>query len=220
MKKAPGERAPQTRGHTIRWAFLYDVLVGVLFLGRERAVRELTLDLAGLQPGDSVLDVGCGTGSLAVATRQRMGPAAAVHGIDAAPEMIARARRKAAEAGVDVDFRTAAAERLPYPDGRFDAVLSSLMLHHLPVDLRRPALAEMRRVLKPGGRLPVVDFAPPEHPVTRALTTVLLGHTMAHNNLSDNLPLVRAVGFVHVEHGPTPHPLLSFLSGRAGEPRT
>jgi ubiquinone/menaquinone biosynthesis C-methylase UbiE len=104
-----------------------------------RAVRETGLpayrdprDLAGLKSGDSVLDVGCGTGALAMAAKQRVGASGKVHGIDASPEMIARARKKANKRGSDVGFRTAVVEELPFPDETFDAVLSTLMLHHLP----------------------------------------------------------------------------------------
>lgn len=209
-----GEPAPQTTGKVIRWAFFYDMLVGAFLLGKERTMRELTVDLAQLQPGESVLDVGCGTGSLAIAVKRRLGTAGTMQGIDAAPEMVARARQKAKAADVDVEFRVAAVERLPYPDAQFDVVLSSLMLHHLPVDLRRPAFTEIRRVLKPGGRLLVVDYEPPKHPVSRALISIL-SHTMAHNNLNDSLSFVHDAGFVQVDYGKTRHPLLSYLSARA-----
>ena len=77
----------------------YDLLTWLLTLGRERAFRDRLVDLARLAPGESVLDAGCGTGTLAIAAKRRVGPSGAVHGIDASPEMIARARRKAAKAG-------------------------------------------------------------------------------------------------------------------------
>ena len=72
--------------------------------------------------------------------------------------MIARATRKAEKAGVDVVFQNALAESLPFPDGRFDVVLVTVMLHHLARAARLQAVREMRRVLKPGGRLLAVDF--------------------------------------------------------------
>jgi SAM-dependent methyltransferase len=108
-----------------------------------------------------VLDVGCGTGSLAVVAKRRVGATGTVIGVDASPEMIALATRKAARASARVLFQLAAAERLPFPDATFDVVLATLMLHHLPPPLRRECAREALRVLKPGGRMLAVDFATP-----------------------------------------------------------
>jgi ubiquinone/menaquinone biosynthesis C-methylase UbiE len=83
----------------------------------------------------------------------------AVHGIDASPEMIARARHKARRASADVEFQVASADALPFPDAVFDVALSTVMLHHVPRDVRVAAVLEMRRVLKPAGRVLLVDFA-------------------------------------------------------------
>ena len=154
--------APATKGHVMRSsARFYDLLVWVLTLGRERSFRERLLELARLQPGESVLDVGCGTGTLAIAAKRRVGPTGVVQGIDASPEMIARATRKASKAGVDVGFRTAVVEALPLPDRLFDVVFSTMMLHHLPRATREQGAREMRRVLKPGGRVLAVEFGMP-----------------------------------------------------------
>src|SRR5262247_2265411 len=98
--------------------------------GREAVFREKVVDLARIQPGDRVLDVGCGTGTLAVAAKRRVGPRGMVHGIDPSPEMITRASRKAGKAGVEVVFKEAIVEALPFADEYFDVVLSTLMLHH------------------------------------------------------------------------------------------
>jgi ubiquinone/menaquinone biosynthesis C-methylase UbiE len=139
----------------------YDLLAWLLTLGRERALRERLVELARLAPGEIVLDVGCGTGSLAVVAKGRVGPAGRVTGIDASPEMIAQARTKAARAGLDIRFDIARAEALPLPDGSVDVVLSTLMLHHLPAKVRERFAGEIRRVLKPTGRVLAVDFEPP-----------------------------------------------------------
>jgi ubiquinone/menaquinone biosynthesis C-methylase UbiE len=136
-------------------------MVWLFLLGRERAYRERLLDLARITPGQSVLDVGCGTGSLAIAAKRRVGPSGAVHGIDPSPEMIARAGRKAAKASLDVTFTIGAAEALPFPDAHFDAVLSTLMMHHLPHDVRPQFARSIRRLLRPGGLALVVDYARP-----------------------------------------------------------
>jgi ubiquinone/menaquinone biosynthesis C-methylase UbiE len=106
-----------------------------------------------------VLDVGCGTGTLAILAKKR--GAGTVAAVDASPEMIARAKKKAARAGVEVDFQLAPAQALPFPDARFDLALSTLMLHHLGREARDGALREVRRVLKTGGRVLVVDFGSP-----------------------------------------------------------
>ena len=155
--------AVATKGLVLRHAQAkwYDLLAATLTLGRDRALRERMASLARLAPGESVLDIGCGTGTLALAAKRAVGPTGTVAGVDASPEMIALATRKAAHAGAEVAFRIAAAERLPFADATFDAVLSTLMLHHLPAPVRRDAMREARRVLRPGGRLLAVDFARP-----------------------------------------------------------
>lgn len=215
------EHAPETEGHVIHWASFYDILTGLLFLGREETVRKMIVDLARVQPGEKVLDVGCGTGNLTIQAKSWAGSTGEVHGIDAAPEMIHRAHRKAARAGVDVDFKVGLVEDIPFPDDEFDVVLSSLMIHHVPGDdLKRKGFAEMHRVLKPGGRLLVVDFVPPTQPVLRALTSLVIGHVlggegMMRNDVRRLLPLVEAAGFVDVETGPTDHWALAFVRGRA-----
>jgi ubiquinone/menaquinone biosynthesis C-methylase UbiE len=143
----------------VHWAARYDLLIWLLTLGREGSFRRRLLEPARLQPGESVLDVGCGTGTLAIAAKRHVGPAGSVHGVDASPAMIARAAKKANKARADVRFETGLAESLPFPSERFDVVLSTVMLHHLPRGAREQGVREMRRVLKPGGRLLVVDFA-------------------------------------------------------------
>ena len=87
-----------------------------------------------------------------------MGQTGTVIGIDASPEMLARARKKAKNAGMQIEFRNEAAEALSFANGQFDAVLSTVMLHHLPEEARKQCVREIRRVLKPGGRLLAVDF--------------------------------------------------------------
>ena len=143
------------------WAFGYDLLLRVIWLGREGAFRKNVVDLAGLKPGESVLDVGCGTGTLAITAKQRVGPKGRVCGIDASPEMIKKACKKTRKAGVDIVFENAAVDKLPFADATFDSVLSTVMLHHLPDESRRECISEIRRVLKPGGRLLAVDFGGP-----------------------------------------------------------
>jgi ubiquinone/menaquinone biosynthesis C-methylase UbiE len=177
----------------------YDVLAGLLTLGRERAFRERLVGLARIEPGETVLDVGCGTGTLAIAAKRRVGPEGVVHGIDASPEMIARARRKAAKAGMDVVFETGVVESLPFPDARFDVVLSTLMLHHLPRTGRQQCVREIRRVLRPGARLLAVDFATPARERRGLLDRI---HRHGHVPLRDIVELLSEAGLRVVESGP------------------
>ena len=149
---------PAIGGIVLRAARFYDVMAWAVMLGREGAFREKVIELARLQPGQSVLDVGCGTGTLAIAAKRRVGSTGRVYGIDASPEMIGRAREKARKAGLDVEFKNEVIEALEFPDAQFDAVLSTLMLHHLPRRLREDGAREIRRVLMPGGLVLVVDF--------------------------------------------------------------
>ena len=140
----------------------YDLKIWLASRGREGAFRERQLDLAHVTVGESVLDVGCGTGTLAIAAARRVGETGSVTGVDPSPELLARAGKKARRAHMPVTFETAGGESLPFPDASFDVVLSSLVFHHLPHAALRSSALEMRRVLKPGGRLLVVDIGGPQ----------------------------------------------------------
>jgi ubiquinone/menaquinone biosynthesis C-methylase UbiE len=189
---------PNTTGIVIHWAFLYDLFVWLASLGRERAYREKALDLARLKPGEAVLDIGCGTGTLAIAAKRRVGPAGKVCGLDASPEMLARAQRKASKANADVILKYAVVEAMPFPDGQFDAVLSTVMLHHLGRKARQQCVHEVRRVLKPGGRVLAVDFARPAEGKKG-----LLDHFHHHGyvSLHDLVALFSEVGLNIVDSG-------------------
>src|SRR6185436_21011328 len=100
------EQPAQTEGRLIRWAPYYDLAVNLTTLGHARLLRKLTVDNALIKPGDSVLDVGCGTGEVTILAKKRTGNGT-VYGIDPAPEMIAVARRKAARKRLEIDFRVA-----------------------------------------------------------------------------------------------------------------
>ena len=177
----------------------YGAVSWLLTRGRERAFRERLVDLARIELGDAVLDVGCGTGTLALAAKRRVGPGSIVYGIDASPEMIARARKKAEKADAGVVFQTAVVESLPFPDARFDVVLSTLMLHHLPRPAREQCVREIRRVLRPGGRLLAVDFATPTRERRGLLRNM---HRHGHVALRDILELLSEAELRVVENGP------------------
>jgi ubiquinone/menaquinone biosynthesis C-methylase UbiE len=188
-----------TSGLILHRAFAYDLLVGLLSLGGERTYREKTLELARLRAGESVLDVGCGTGTLAIAAKRHVGSAGKVFGIDASPEMIARARKKAKKAAAAVVFENAFVESLPFPAATFDVVLSTTLLHHLPDKARRQCLREVCRVLKPAARLLAVDFG---GSVTERRSWVAKVHRHGRIDLCRLTPLVSEAGLKIVESGP------------------
>lgn len=165
--------APQTRGSVIRWARLYDLLTNLAGMGADSAIRKAIIEHAAPTPGEHVLDVGCGTGIQALRAKDRVGPDGDVQGIDASPEMIGLAQEKAAKAGAGVVFQTGVAEQLAFPDGTFDLVLNTFMLHHLPDDVKRQAFTEIARVLKPGGRLLAVDLSGGGSWLWRAFSTFI-----------------------------------------------
>src|SRR5262245_21782149 len=111
----------------VRWARLYDIGTTVFSFGRASALRRKTVELAAIASGERILDVGCGSGRLAILAGTIAGPNGEICGIDPAPEMIALARQKARDASVAVRFEVGVIEALPYPDERFDVALSSLM---------------------------------------------------------------------------------------------
>lgn len=126
--------------------------------GDEAQTRQRMLDAAHVAQGERVLDVGCGTGTLAIAAARRVGERGAVVGVDASAEMIEFARAKALAESAVVSFEQAPAHALPFPDAQFDVVLCALALHHVPEPERTQAVAEMRRVLVPTGRVLIVEY--------------------------------------------------------------
>ena len=207
-----GNVRPSTIGAVLHSAARYDLLLWLAMLGREGAFREKVLRLARLQLGEAVLDVGCGTGTLAIAAKRRVGPTGTVQGIDASPEMLARAEKKARKAGVEVVLRNAMAQALPFPDAQFDAVLTTVMLHHLPRKARAQCAAEMRRVLKPGGRALAVEFG-----VAASEQKGFLAHFHRHGHvkLSDIISLLSEAGLNSVESGAVGIRDLQFVLARA-----
>jgi ubiquinone/menaquinone biosynthesis C-methylase UbiE len=165
-----------------------------VFRGQLGELRLRTTTLARMQPGDAVLDVGCGTGTLAMEVARRVGRAGRVAGVDPGTEQIARARAKAARRHVPIEFQIGVIEQLPFPDQTFDVVLSTLMMHHLPNALKRQGLAEIARVLKPGGRLVIADFKRKQERQGQAARFHAGG-----SNMQDLAALVSDAGFSEVE---------------------
>jgi demethylmenaquinone methyltransferase/2-methoxy-6-polyprenyl-1,4-benzoquinol methylase/phosphoethanolamine N-methyltransferase len=192
-----------------RW---YDLFGQIISFGRASTVRQKLVDLAAPLAGEAVLDVGCGTGTLALAMESRMGKGE-MHGIDASPEMIEVATDKAMKAGSQVDFQVALIEAIPFADSTFDLVTSSMMLHHLPDPLKRTGLAEIRRVLKPEGRFVAMDFAAQSHSPLGHLLSIF-GHSHGESTVDALTPLLREAGFSEIEGIPTTHKNFSFIRAR------
>ncbi len=206
--------APQTRGLVVNFsAWRYDLIVQWFVMrGREPRFRQMTADLARLQPGEAVLDVGCGTGTLALVAKERVGETGRVAGIDPSAPLLDGARRKAARRGLPIDFQLGVIEQIAFPDQSFDVVLNTFMMHHLPHDLKRQGLAEIARVLKPGGRLLVVDFKRQEdHPVR----SDWLG-TTGEIGVQDLPALMKEVGFSRIETGDVAFKVRSLGGREAG----
>jgi len=177
---------------------IYDRYCPMIGLGP--AFRQKTLRHAELKAGENVLDVGCGTGVLTRLAASAVGPAGHVIGIDPAADMIAIANQNAVAEGSRAEFRLAVIENLPFEDNRFDGILSSAMLHHLPPDLKDKGLQEVYRVLKPGGRLVLVDVDRPSN----SLWWILIWPLLFWSNTKDQIAgrigdLMRRGGFTKVE---------------------
>ncbi len=137
---------------------LYDPIVKVF--GGDAARRAL-LEQAALRPDQRVLEIGCGTGTLAVQIKRRR-PLIDVFGLDPDAKALARAKEKAVRAAVSILFDEGFAGSLPYPDASFHRVFSSFMFHHLSADDKRTMLDEVRRVLKDDGEFHMLDFESPK----------------------------------------------------------
>lgn len=199
---------------------LYDT---VAFLTGERFFKRRLVSVARIEAGQSVLDLGCGTGTLTLMIKQAC-PQARVVGLDLDAKILAIARRKLARAGVDVELERGSATAPPLPPASFDRVLATLMLHHLTTPQKRDTLAAARRLLRPGGELHIADWGRPHNLLMRvaALSFRLLdGNETTAANLAGRLPaLVSEAGFVGVaetERWMTPFGTLAFI--RAEVPR-
>ncbi|MGH7818525.1 MAG: class I SAM-dependent methyltransferase [Candidatus Binatia bacterium] len=158
----------------------------------EEAFRRELIDQARIASGQRALDLGCGTGTLCVEIKRRH-PDAEVSGIDGDPRILELARDKARAAGTAVTFAEGMSYRLPYPDGGFDRVFSTLMLHHLTPENRLRTAEEAFRVLRPGGSFHVADFGRPHNLAMRAASLtirVLGGHGHLEDNLAGRLPAI------------------------------
>jgi ubiquinone/menaquinone biosynthesis C-methylase UbiE len=192
-----------THGHVLGAPHLYDILANVFFFGRRRATFQALIAAAGVQRGQRVLDVGCGTGYFARLLAQAVGPDGRVVGIHASPAMIRYASRLTGRSS-NCHFQVGTAEALQFPAEHFDVVVSSLFLHHLPEDLQVTALREMRCVQWPEGNLLVAEAQNPRHDLGWRLLARVYGYDRMVRKVPHLEPLVTQAGFGEVRTGEAP----------------
>jgi ubiquinone/menaquinone biosynthesis C-methylase UbiE len=167
---------------------IYDPVVALT--SREGAFKRRLLQHAGIKNGESVLDLACGTGTLAIEIKKRR-PKAKVSALDADRAILARAKKKSKEAGVKVDFQPGLSTELPYDDRSFDVVVSTLFFHHLTDEAKADTAEEIKRVLRFGGRVLVADWGRPQDPVMRMMflnVQLLDGFRNTSSNVAGKLP--------------------------------
>ena len=178
---------------------LYDPLLKWVMW--EETFKRKLIDRAGIQPGMTVLDLGCGTGTLTLMLKRAV-PNATVTGMDGDPKVLAIAREKSR--GIDIQWDQGLASSLPYPDSAFDRIVTSLVIHHPIRDDKRRAFKEIYRVLKPHGDLHVLDFGAPHSSLARFMT----GYMRRLEEVADNFdglipPFIMEAGFgfvIEAEH--------------------
>lgn len=157
------------------------------YIVRDVRYKTLLIQQANIQPGHHVLDLGCGTGTLAIMAKQTQ-PSAEVAGLDADPQMLKVAKYKSNQLNAPVKFNTGFTNKLPYPDASFDRVLSSIMIHHLKTPDKWQTGREVFRVLKPGGQLHIIDFGKPYTWYGKMLGPFLHKFEEANDNIDGKLP--------------------------------
>lgn len=193
---------------------LYDLVAPLV---GERRFKSRLVEVADIAAGHDVLDIGCGTGTLALLA-QKMCPAARILGVDIDPKILEIARRKIARAGAPIEVHQGSATDPPFPPASFDRILTSLMLHHLTTEQKRETFAAARRLLRPGGQFHVADWGKPHNLLMRVAA---LGFQLADGaettgaNLRGELPqLIAEAGFKRVaetERWMTPFGTLAFV---------
>lgn len=178
---------------------MFDVVLA--WTTREEAFRRRLIEQADLNAARRVLDLGCGTGSLAVRMKRHY-PHTSIVGIDADDVMLGRARAKAEGARAELSFDRGFSQELPYDDATFDRVVSTLFFHHLDRGQKEQTLKEVLRVLKPGGELHLADWGRPTGPVMGGLFLVVRvtdGFGVTRDNVTGHLAaMIGNSGFAKV----------------------
>lgn len=177
---------------------LYDAFVRLVGFGPP--FTERVLDAAAVRDGETILDVGAGTGSLLVLAKRRH-PRSRAIGVDPDRRVLRIARAKLERSGVAAELLRAGAEAIPLPPSSVDVAVSGLVFHHLPIETKTAAIAEVSRVLRPGGRFLLADFGPPDTAFLRAAFALVRALRLPEaatleDNVKGRLPgLHEAAGF-------------------------
>ena len=192
------ERYIPALGHAWLTGFYDPVLRATM---REATFKSRLVAEAELRPGHRVLDIGCGTATLTIEIK-RSQPEAEVVGLDGDPDVLRRAAAKVAAAGLTISLDHGFSDRLPYADAGFDRVLTSLLLHHLTAETKRRTLAEIHRVLRPGGQVHIADWGKAQDAVMRGaffLIQLLDGFATTTDNVRGKIPeFLREAGLADV----------------------
>src|SRR6478672_4149006 len=167
---------------------LYDPVVALT--SRERGFKRRLLEHARIKDGESVLDLACGTGTLAIDIKKDR-PKAKVSAIDGDRAILTKARGKAKDAGVKINFQRGMSNELPYDARSFDVVVSTLFFHHLTDEAKADTAEEIRRVLRLGGRVLIADWGRPQDPLMRMFflnVQILDGFRNTASNVAGRLP--------------------------------
>lgn len=196
---------------------VYDPVVAVTT--REGAFKRRLLEHARIKDGEAVLDVACGTGTLAIEIK-KANPKAKVSAIDGDGRILQRARAKAKDAGVKIEFQRGLSNELPYGARAFDVVVSTLFFHHLTDEAKADTAEEIRRVLRLGGRVLIADWGRPQDPLMRMFflpVQALDGFTNTASNVAGKLPeFLRDAGLKRVsvvDRMRTPFGTIEIVSG-------
>ncbi|MCE7914267.1 MAG: methyltransferase domain-containing protein [Nitrosomonas sp. PRO4] len=177
-----------------RW---YDPVMRRVF--PESGIHANLIAQAHIQPGQTLLDTGCGTGTLTLLIKQTH-PDAIIHGLDIDPKILQIAQRKAKQTGQTISWQQGTVNHLPYPEQSFDHVFASLLLHHLTRQDKQHMLQEALRVLKPGGKLHVVDFGKPHNSMMWLISCIVRWFEEIHDHVIGLLPvLIADAGFDLIE---------------------
>ena len=211
-------KASRVRGVFDSVAPKYDLMNDLMSAGMHRAWKAYTVAVADLQPGDNVLDIAAGTGDLAMAFARKVGPGGTVVHTDINEAMLRQGRDRLVDAGLFLPTVLCDAEALPFATGRFDLASVAFGLRNMTHKER--ALGEMNRVLKPGGRLLVLEFSKVAAPLAKAydwysfkvlplLGRLVAGDEQSYRYLAESIrmhpdqdalkALMKDAGFGHVD---------------------